>query len=85
MARVSGPGIDPAASYEAVELMGRGLYRLERKTAPESVSDGSLSIKISREAARRIGRHKLVGETLAAAIERLALSALLNSGFKGKA
>lgn len=76
MARVTGPGIDPAAHYEAVELVGRGMYRLERKTAPEPVLEGSLTIKISQQAARRIGRHKLLNETLAAAVERLALAAL---------
>lgn len=76
MARVTGPGIDPAASYEAVELVGRGMYRLERKNVPEPVLDGSLSIKISREAVRRIGRHKLPGETLGQAVERLALTSL---------
>lgn len=77
MARVSGPGIDPAGHYEAVELVGRGMYRLERKTAPEPVLDGFLAIKISQQSARRIGRHKLPGETLAQAVERLALSSLL--------
>ena len=76
MARLSGPGIDPTASYEAVELVGRGMYRLERKTPPEPDPEGSLTIKISREAARRIGRHKLPGETLAQAVERLALASL---------
>lgn len=76
MARVSGPGIDPAASYEAVELVGRGMYRLERKNAPEPVLDGSLSVRISQQAARRVGRHKLPNETLAQAVERLALASL---------
>ena len=76
MARVTGQGIDPAASYEAVELVGRGTYRLERKTAPELILDGSLTIKISQRSARRIGRHKLPGESLAQAVERLALTSL---------
>jgi len=76
MARITGPGIDPAGAYEAVPLVGRGVYRLERKTAPEPVLEGLLTIKISQQAARRIGRHKLPGEALAAAVERLALSSL---------
>lgn len=76
MARVSGPGIDPAASYEAVELMGREMYQLHKKAAPEPVLDGSLTIKISQQSARRIGRHKLPGEPLAHAVERLALASL---------
>lgn len=83
MARVSGPGIDPAASYEAVELVGRGMYRLERKTPPEPVLDGLMTIKISREAARRIGRHKLPGESLAKAVERLALASILGKQVAG--
>ena len=76
MARISGPGIDPAAVYEATELVGRGLYRLHKQPPPEPVLDGSMTIKISREAVRKIGRHKLSGESLAAAVERLALAAL---------
>jgi hypothetical protein len=76
MARVHGPGIDPGGVYEAVELVGRGMYRLERKIAPEPDLDGLMTIKISREAARRIGRHKFPGETLAQAVERLALASL---------
>lgn len=76
MARVTGRGIDPASDYEAVELVGRGMYRLERKNAPEPVLEGSLTIKISQQTARRIGRHKLSGETLAQAVERLALASL---------
>ena len=76
MARVSGPNIDPKASYEAIELVGGGMYRLERKDAPELVLNGFLSIKISQQTARRIGRHKLPGESLAQAVERLALTSL---------
>lgn len=76
MARLKGPGIDPKGSYEAFQAWGRGLYRLELKNAPEPVSDGCTTIKISHEAARRIWRHKRPGESLAQPVERLALSAL---------
>lgn len=76
MARIKGPGIDPKASYEAVRLWGRDMYLLSKKDAPEPVLDGFMSIKISQEASRRIGRHKLPGETLAQAVERLALASL---------
>ena len=74
MARVTGPSIDKQGHYEATELVGRGLYRLQCIEQPESDVDGTVSVKISRDAARWIGRHKLPGETLAAAVERLALS-----------
>lgn len=83
MARVTGPGIDPAGFYEAVELVGKGMYQLHKKTAPKPVLDGSLTIKISQQSARRIGRHKLPGETLAAAVERLALASLLGKTAAG--
>lgn len=76
MARLRGPGIDPAGSYEAIELWGRDMYLLRKKPAPEPVLDGSISIKITEEAARKIGRHKKKGETLAQAVERLALFSL---------
>lgn len=76
MARIKGPGIDPKGSYSATPAWGRGLYRLELKDAPEAVLDGFLSVKISQEAARKIGRHKRAGETLAQAIERLAIASL---------
>lgn len=76
MARVSGPTIDPKASYEAIELVGGGMYRLQKKDASAPDPDGFLSIKISQQTARRIGRHKLPGESLAQAVERLALTSL---------
>ena len=76
MARIKGPGIAPNGSYVATQAWGRDLYRLELKDAPEAVFDGFLTVKISPEAARKIGRHKLTGETLAQAIERLALASL---------
>ena len=76
MARIKGPGIDPKGSYSATPAWGRGFYRVELENAPEAVLDGFMTIKISQEAARRLGRHKLKGETLANAIERLALSSL---------
>ena len=76
MAQIKGPGIDSTASYEAVQLWGRDMYLLTKKTAQEPVLDGSMNIKISQEAARKIGRHKLPGETLAQAVERLALASL---------
>ena len=76
MARIKGPGIDPNGSYEAVQLWGRGMYLLSEKTAPEPVLDGLMMIKISQEAARKIGRHKKNNETLAQAVERLALASL---------
>ena len=78
MARVSGPGIQKNGSYEAKELVGRGMYLLVLKEVSdaETVLDDSISVKISQETARKIGRHKLPGETLAQAIERLALTAL---------
>lgn len=78
MARVSGPGIQKNASYEARELSGRGMYLLVLKEASDSAQtlDDSMSIKISRKTAQKIGRHKLPGETLAQAVERLALTAL---------
>lgn len=76
MARIKGPGIDPGGSYEAVQLWGRDMYLLSKKPAPEPVLGDFMSIKISNEAARKIGRHKLPGETLAQAVERLALASL---------
>ena len=78
MARVSGPGIQKNGSYEAKELVGRGMYLLVLKEVSDAktVLDDSISVKISQETARKIGRHKLPGETLAQAIERLALTAL---------
>ena len=75
MARVTGPAIDPAASYTAVELMGKGMFRLIREM-DQSALESFMTIKISRDAARRIGRHKLAGETLAQAVERLAIASL---------
>ena len=74
MARVTGPSIDPRGAYEATELMGRGLYRLQRVEPPETASSGFTMVKISLAAVKKIGRHKLAGETLAAAVERLALT-----------
>ena len=76
MARVSGQGIDPHGVYEALELVGRGMYRLERVEPPEAVLGSFTTVKISLAAVKKIGRHKLPGETLAAAVERLALSSL---------
>jgi hypothetical protein len=76
MARISGAGIDPAGLYIATELEGKGLFRLHKQPPVEPALDGSMTIKISREAARKVGRHKLLGESLAAAVERLALAAL---------
>ena len=76
MARITGPGIDQKGSYSAKQAWGRDLYLLTPKDVSEAVPDGLMTIKISREAARRIGRHKLPGETLAEAIERLALASL---------
>lgn len=76
MARITGPGIDPSAVYEATQLVGRGMYMLHKQPPVEAAPDGFMTIKITREAARRIGRHKLAGESLALAVERLALAAL---------
>ena len=77
MARVNGLGIDPAGVYQATELMGAGgLFRLEKQQPVEASPDGFMTIKITREAARRIGRHKLAGESLTQTVERLALAAL---------
>ena len=88
MARVSGAGIDPHGVYEARELVGRGMYRLERVEPPEAALGSFTTVKISLAAVKKIGRHKLPGETLAAAIERLALAQIQgssqNSEFKAR-
>ena len=76
MARVTGTGIDPKGAYEATELVGRGMYRLQRVKPPEAAPKGFATVKISLTAMQKIGRYKLPGETLAAAVERLALSSL---------
>ena len=85
MARIKGPGIDPKGSYSATPAWGRGFYRVELENAPEAVLDGFMTIKISQEAARRLGRHKLPGETLAQAVERLALAFLSGKTLAGGA
>ena len=77
MARVSGPGIDQKARYQAVELWGKGI-RLEKEKPAEADLDAPVGVKISRDTARKIGRHKLHGETLAQAVKRLALEGLKN-------
>ena len=78
MARVSGPGIQKNGSYEAKELVGRGMYLLVLKEVSdaETVLNDFINVKISQETARKIGRHKLPGESLALAVERLALASL---------
>ena len=78
MARVSGPGLDPKAKYRAVPSAGRGIYLLALDDSGPGEHDGSVTVRISQAAIRRIGRHKLQGETLAQAVERLALSSLLS-------
>lgn len=69
-------GIDPKGAYEALQLVREGMYRLELKAPVETSPDTTLSIKISRKAIRRLGRYKLPGETINAAVERLALKAI---------
>lgn len=76
MAKVSGPGLDPKGRYRAVPSAGRGIYLLALDYSDPGEHDGCVNVKISQAAIRRIGRHKLKGETLAQAVERLALSAL---------
>jgi len=88
VARVTGAGIDPKGTYGATELVGLGLYRLQRIEPPETALGGFTTVKISLAAVKKIGRHKLPGETLAAAIERLALAQIQgssqNSEFKAR-
>lgn len=79
MARIEGPGIDKNASYTAVELWGKGMFRLEKEKPVEADPDASVGVKISRDTARKIGRQKLPGETLGQAIERLALIGLADT------
>lgn len=73
MARVTGPGIDPSASYDAIPLVGEGFFSLRRVTRSDDPLEGSMSVKISHEVLRKIGRHKMPCETLAGAVERLLL------------
>lgn len=53
--------------------MGAGMYRLELEKRSSEPLDGSMSVKISHETLRKIGRHKMPGETLSGAVERLLL------------
>jgi hypothetical protein len=76
MARIEGPGIDKNASYTAVELWGKGLFRLEKEKPSQPDSAAPVGVKISRDTARKIGRHKLPGETLGQAVDRFALAGL---------
>jgi hypothetical protein len=76
MARVTGKSIDPNGIYEAVELMGRGMVALQKIGVSEPPKEGFTVIKITQETARKIGRAKQPGETLAQAFERLALAGL---------
>ena len=76
MAYIQGPGIDQKASYQAVEVCGVGLFKLEKQPAPEPNGNEFFSVKISRQTVRKIGRHKLPGESLPAAVERLILAGL---------
>lgn len=75
MARVTGKSIDPHAAYEATELWGRDLFRLVRKPAVAADPDAgdTMNVKISQVTVRKLGRFKLLGESLGEAIERLAL------------
>lgn len=76
MARIEGPGIDKNASYTAVELWGKGMFRLEKEKPSQPDLAAPVGVKISRESARKIGRWKLPNETLGQVVERLALDGL---------
>jgi hypothetical protein len=76
MAKITGKTIDPNGVYEAIEVMGRGLVSLHKTGVSEAPKPGFTTIKITQEAAQKIGRHKKPGETLAQAFERLALAGL---------
>lgn len=76
MARVTGKNIDPNGIYEAVELMGRGMVSLHKTGVFQPPQEGFTVIKITQETASKIGRKKQPGETLAQAVERLALEGL---------
>lgn len=73
MARVHGEGIDPSASYDAIQLSAEGFFSLRRVERSSEQLEGVNSVKISHEVCARVGRLKLPGETLAGAVERLLL------------
>lgn len=76
MAKLTGKNIDPNGVYEATELMGRGMVALHKLGVSEAPKPGFTSIKITQATAQKIGRHKQPGETLAQAVERLALAGI---------
>lgn len=79
MAKVRGEGIDPKSNYRATPLVGRGLFALTVDEAnPAAVPPDEVSVKVPRETARKLGRLKQPGETLASTVNRLLLAAAKN-------
>jgi hypothetical protein len=79
MARLTGKNIHDLGIYEATELQGRGLVALKLVGVSEAPKPGFTTLKITQQTAQKIGRHKKPGETLAQAVERLALAGLTGS------
>ena len=76
MAKVIGKNVLDRGVYEATELMGQGLVRLQLVDQMPEPRDDVIKVQISKHLAQQVGPAKQRGETLAQALERLALAGL---------
>lgn len=76
MAKVIGKNVLDRGVYEATELMGQGLVRLQLVDQMPEPRGDVINVQISKQLARRVGKAKRAGETLAQAFERLVSASL---------